>query len=223
MRGIIFAEPSIRGLVNRTKSQTRRLARGRVNPFYKLGETLFIKETWWRGRWVEEHHYNDHDGVSRVSSYWCHPRPGDMESIAYVANGTPPAERCEHWDRMSAMFMPQWAARFHVKITDVKRQHLHDMTEKDAAAEGVEEYDGLLDNAAIISAAQAIGCCAEDSLAWYAAAWDELHRNDRVRVYKEFGESRGHPHLPYYTVKDDSTLWAANPEVDVYTFEVIAL
>ncbi len=46
----------------------------------------------------------------------------------------------EHWEkRLTAMFMPKYAARLWLEITDVRVQRVQEISEADAIAEGVEE------------------------------------------------------------------------------------
>lgn len=223
-------ETSVRGLRAGVKRQTRRLVReaAKTKPLYRIGETLYVKEAWWRGHWTEEHHYNDETGASRCSltTVWARS-PIDVDpdepSIAYCADGPHPDNFCDGWEKVSPLFMPQWAARFHIKIADVKRQQLHDITEQDARDEGVEALDGTLVDADICAKAKLIGCSFEDSLAWFAAAWDEIHKDDRTKVWLSVGDPGYMLDKPWKIVRDDSTLWAANPLVDAYTFEVTKL
>lgn len=113
-------------------------------PFGAPGDRLWVRETWWRGRWTEEHHYNDIDGVSRCSVLWCHHRPGDAETIAYAADGDPPTDRCEGWDKMPSIFLPRLDSRITLEITDVRVQRLQEINEGDAREEGCRGMRGAV-------------------------------------------------------------------------------
>lgn len=115
------------------------------SPYGLTGDRLWVRETWWRGAWTEEHFYNDHDGASCSSVTWCRPAPGDLENIAYVADGEPPADRCEHWDKVPSIFMPRWASRITLEVTEVRVQRLQEISEDDARAEGCSGIPDVVD------------------------------------------------------------------------------
>lgn len=225
MRGLLMTEPSVLGLLHGSKTQTRRLAKDRAKPLYKSGETLYVKEAWWRGVWNEEHHYNDETGASRtsISIVWGRGPEDRAESVAYQADGPPPSNFCEAWDKVTPLYMPAWAARLHITISDVRRQNLLDITEDDAHAEGIDEYHGLLEDADICAMAKAIGGMATDARTWYLTAWEDMHKRDRAKVRLEVGDPRYTTDKPWTTVRDYDALVAANPVVDAYTFTVTKL
>jgi hypothetical protein len=51
----------------------------------------------------------------------------------------------EHWEkRLTAMFMPRWAARTWLEITDVRVQKLDEISEEDSIAEGIIEENVIV-------------------------------------------------------------------------------
>jgi hypothetical protein len=126
-------------------------------PYGYPGDALWVRETWrcFGGREYEYHR--------------------DPESIVYradrgAAEGT--------W--RPAIFMWRWASRITLEITSVRVERLHAVTEADAWAEGIEEVDGDLDEAAICRAAKVLGCGVEDSRASYGALWAEINGEESL-------------------------------------------
>jgi hypothetical protein len=133
--GILFTPDNIRAIRELRKTQTRRtinphpgfesggemskVFRDNVNfnggravykcPYGVPGDRLYIKE-----------------GIIRHASI--------PQLVGYYMDG---CRVTEHWEkRMTAMFMPKWAARTWLEITDVRVQRLQDISEADAKAEG---------------------------------------------------------------------------------------
>lgn len=107
----------------------------------KAGDRLWSREDW------------------RVSKKWEKTKPADLPeqtmSVVFTAGGSianqagggwrpdlewPRAGQWPEWigRRRAAMHQPRWASRLTLIVTAVKVEHLHDMTEEDALAEGVE-------------------------------------------------------------------------------------
>jgi len=138
MKGILFKPDNIKAIVEGRKTQTRRRVnidslgwiykgifygmaefdhkdsneRISIRPRYQVGETVYIKEAW--------------------SSY-----------------GVPPNEKAFYKDEKgldikavgwhTPLFMPEWAARYFITITDIRAEKLQSITEEDAKAEGAPE------------------------------------------------------------------------------------
>jgi len=91
---------------------------------YATGNRLWVKEAW------------RIDGAgSRVPAEMCRLH----RAVEYRADGYEPDRHAER----SPIFMPRWASRLTLTVTDVRVQRLQDITEDDAQAEGlVQAYDG---------------------------------------------------------------------------------
>lgn len=157
-RPILFSGPMIRALLAGQKSQTRRI----VKPTMTTPRVPPLTMEPWiiNGDWQE-----DDNGLPCWAGY--HPDyPGDAKWftcpyggagdrlwvketlkrygsrwIAYD-NDTTPTTEAREWtwkqDRLSARFMPRWASRIILEITDVRVERVQEISEDDAQAEGVE-------------------------------------------------------------------------------------
>lgn len=125
-RPIIFSAPMVRALLAGTKTQTRRLA------------------VQWRKTAPDNTSYDKYS----IDSPWCRVQVGDRlwvrESFAeaFVPRGA--AYMADHsgdprglgW--RPSIHMARFASRLTLTVTDVRRQRLQEISEADAAAEGVD-------------------------------------------------------------------------------------
>lgn len=169
---IIFSAPMIRALLDGRKTQTRRIIklprqRGEWEPstvggggtfrIGKNGEKIPTNELsciwntttghtivyddfynppllWVKEAWQVWHEYN---GL----------KPSDIPAgsdVLYLAD-----RPNDPWDarKRHARFMPRWASRLTLEITDVRVRRLQDISEEDARAEGIYEYNRVGDDA----------------------------------------------------------------------------
>lgn len=213
-RPILFSAPMVRALLAGTKTQTRRLVKpqperyavssegladglcevaveisdrdplprlrlGRVItlqtcPYGTPGDLLWVRETWAVS--------TIYDGVS--------PRDVPQCGVRYAAS----EERLGIKDRPS-IFMPRWASRLTLEITEVRVQRLEDISEQDAIAEGVVK---IRDCCHVIRDVDydLVGLCHTSPITPYAKLWDTLN-----------GDKPG-------------MAWADNPWVWALTFKV---
>ncbi len=150
---ILFSAPMVRALLEGRKTQTRRVIKPlkkfpecnicrpdlaafdhqvwfhgeyetvgvMVDAPYSVGDLLWVRETWSHtgtGVWKIADIYQALDGnvVYRADS--------DNPSIGYF----------------SSIHMPRWASRLTLRVTDVRAQRLHDISEEDAIQEGAGQY-----------------------------------------------------------------------------------
>lgn len=160
-RPILFSAPMVRALLDGRKTQTRRVlgGRGEVDIFkpgvwsdsyvldpgnaewrerytpFTIGDRLWVKETW-RAHRV-------HDSI----------KPSEIERgsrVWYEADGR---DNCDqHGKTRVSIFMPRWASRMTLTVTDVRVERLQDCSEADALAEGVVEYEPTMEDPAEFSA-----------------------------------------------------------------------
>lgn len=190
-----FDGPEHHGYMVLERGLDERHDHGRISipcPYGQAGDRLWVKETW-----AAQH---DFDAFKPSEINW----DADWHYTATEERGD------LLW--RSPISMPRWASRITLEIVDVRVQRVQDISEADAWAEGIDEVDGWLDDAAIIAAAKTARCSHEDARATFGALWDQINGERRVRVQTDL-ISR-----PRKTELDRSGSWAANPWVWVLTF-----
>jgi hypothetical protein len=106
-----FSHPTARGPVSHEADDVR-------CPYGKPGDRLWVREAW------KAHTTFDH----------LPPRDIPQSHVWYMANEGYKAEsRYRH-----GMFMPRWASRITLEITDVHVERLQDISEADCVAEGIQ-------------------------------------------------------------------------------------
>lgn len=148
---ILFTSPMIRAILDRRKTQTRRIIKPQP---YQDG-------TWWKYDGTRPKAKKATGAISSTAdpTQWTlltnpYGRPGDHlwvketfqtgnfaqnEPRGYVYLATDAEwEQTEGWKWRPSIHMPRAASRITLLITDIRVQRLHDITEADAIAEGVE-------------------------------------------------------------------------------------
>ena len=155
-RPILFSAPMVRALLAGTKTQTRRLIK---NPEhwgcptgdcphnlqtecnesmsslrdeitnYRVGDRLWVKETW------------------RSTPAYDDLKPSDLggdEPLNYLADqgyfNWAEADGDRHGKTRVSIFMPRWASRLTLTVTDVRVERLQDISKDDAIAEGLHRH-----------------------------------------------------------------------------------
>lgn len=148
-----------------TRDDRQRLPTFRV-PFVP-GNHLWVREAW------------THDAESTealraaVEDVYCD------HSYGPYYRATEPAPETMRW--RSPIFMPRWASRLTLIVTDVRVERLQDISESDAIAEGMPDFGAFCEaldpgklNAAGETAAQT-ATRLRWLQRWYSSLWDELH------------------------------------------------
>ena len=111
---ILFSAPMIRAILDGTKTQTRRVSKRAGDcPYGIPGGHLWVRETF-NATWCDRVMYRA-DGGSAVDVGWA---------------------REPRWK--PAIHMPRKASRILLALKELRLERLHNITEEDAAAEGVE-------------------------------------------------------------------------------------
>lgn len=235
-RSILFSAPMVRALLEGRKTQTRRIldascknppacnlygtltARDENDQLYRwprtysVGDFLYVREAWHAARSLDD----------------TPPReiPRDAE-IEHAATARSYAEIGLKGKLRPSMFMPRWASRLTLIVTDVRVERLQEITNEDCIAEGIPVHPN--ENAPRVGPVQNASAHRHGLISHYGAEyrqlWDSLNAKPRPRYgddgkvthYESFpwgGESgtetyRGKPHHIH-----------ANPWVAAYTFTV---
>lgn len=158
-RPILFSGPMIRALLAGTKTQTRRELKPQpdertthvsvcrdqwmgIGPSDAGGTSQW--DSWTKLRfaagdrlWVRETHGFNHYEYERGKAPKTRPADLDDQHISYRAD----EDDCETLNELlyrPSIFMPRWASRLTLTVTDVRIARLQDCSEADAVAEGVE-------------------------------------------------------------------------------------
>lgn len=143
-RPILFSGAMVRAILDGRKTQTRRVVKDPDSfgcltgdcphetqsecdddmrvlcPYGRVGDRLWVREAW--QAWTEFNGFAPRD--IPVGS-----------GINYLADGN-------EWDarKRPPMFMPRWASRITLEVTDVRVERVQDISEDDAIEEGVQDW-----------------------------------------------------------------------------------
>lgn len=159
---IIFSGPMVRALLDGRKAQTRRIVKPQPNSGPN-GEMVYLgAKSWglldgmlsgeWRCHygqpgdllWVREASLPDFPKAFSYYDWTWREVPEEYRApkhVLYRASHSDPDEIRWH----PSIHMPRWASRLTLRLTDVRVQRLQEISEGDAAAEGITEraYPGV--------------------------------------------------------------------------------
>jgi hypothetical protein len=142
IKPILFSGPMVQALLEGRKTQTRRLLKPQpecppechmvlpcrvcgLKQRFAVGDLLWVRE-----------------------AFFCPDAPlakKEAHRVGYRADGEPGSMADKYTGWRSSLYMPRWASRLTLAVTDVRIQRLRQMTEADAEAEGFKA--GKLDDA----------------------------------------------------------------------------
>lgn len=224
-RPILFSAPMIRALLAGRKTQTRRLVRdglavetrttedlidgpwpkdatGREqpSPYGCVGDRLWVRENW-AAHWM----YDDvpprecKSGIDGDNYWFRADGPGGVSQLGLDPGGGMRGK----W--RNSLFMPRWASRLTLEITDVRVQRLQDISEEDARAEGLSPItkDGHLVKHGI---PDRDGLPGTDNDGWEWQEWEVDPRKAFAKLWDRINGERAP--------------WSSNPWLWVVSFSV---
>jgi hypothetical protein len=146
-------------------------------PFGQVGDRLWVRETW-----------TFFDRYSKLDE--CHQGPEDPKSLVKWAGDSEQGRAVvDYWKRRllfradepfphidwnvpwhPSIFMPRWASRITLEITDVRVEHLESISEEDAKAEGV-----TLEPCTHPGCDEDSRCAADSYRGAYAVLWNKIN------------------------------------------------
>lgn len=204
-KGIIFSAPMVRALLAGRKTQTRRLIPEPFDSDYSVGwfhpsiircgEEVPGPRTFGMsaldGCWTWRLPYAPGDRLYVREAYRADSQIDSVkardfskgEPILYEADGIVLTAGCamiEAGKLRPSIFLPRWASRLWLNVTDVRVQRLQEISEADAEAEGVdlERYVSVSDSAG----AHVCGSAEPtDSIEEFRLLWNSLHDKPHER------------------------------------------
>lgn len=171
-RPILFSGEMVRAILDGRKTMTRRVVKpqpeqdtdcpyhigtgierkARTCPYGKLGDRLWVRETW-RGK------------------EWGYDRPREVIYRASDDCYGNPRETTTHPDVKwtPSIYMPRWASRITLEITNVRIERLQDISEEDADFEGISSSFGNWKN----YTDQSVVC--QTSKASFRTLWESIN------------------------------------------------
>lgn len=154
---ILFSAPMVKAILDGRKTMTRRVvkmggvesvdgvphAEDQYGDWHKLAkfspyhadDALWVREAFWLGRSPGD---DEGQGVARYADHSFKSHPDlDPKRVSW----------CRRWEKKPSIFMPRWASRITLRITDVRVERLQEITAADMRAEGIDclyENDGSI-------------------------------------------------------------------------------
>lgn len=207
-RGVIMSPASVLAILDGRKTQTRR-----TKATYTVGDVLYVKEPWasrWDCRGLADEFY--------MYTYAATPRVGirvpgiqrPVDRMTYLDHSTELEHHLFGWPIKwrTAMFMPRQAARLWIRITEVREEPLHEISQYDVLAEGFTMLTKDGGRTYKFGLADSDGWPGNDDFGWHWKHWSTDHRQAFARHWDGINAKRGYP-------------WADNPTVHAYTFEPV--
>jgi len=153
---ILFSTEMVKAILDGRKTMTRRvkgldLINQRSNRTWRIGKTTIAGRTWWEAAVDGSHSYRVDCPYGQIgdrlwvreSLKWEFPDNAiyttDNKKVLIGGSGINEWAKWE-WrkQRLPSIFMPRWASRINLEITNIRVERLQDITPEDAVKEGAE-------------------------------------------------------------------------------------
>ena len=151
--------------------RNKNLLNGCIKSRYQVGEVVYIKEGHYRyGHWQK-------NGFTKTGRQkWAFK--ADTNTVRYLEDTPLKVQRGRKyhgWYKRSPLFMPARAARYFIKITDIRAERLQEITEEDAYAEGCPtDIKEIMDSLPISIIHRGV-FNKPTPLFWYENLWDSIN------------------------------------------------
>lgn len=215
-RPIIMSAESVRAILAGTKAQTRRVVKGVNNanclpvrkgvtthvldaashglcPHGQPGDRLWVRETWYDDIAIMRPEDTTNDGIYYRADGEAHEQFEDTLDFAWS----------------SPLFMPRWASRLTLELTDVRVERVQDISGDDAFAEGIQVPVSETRGDMARPLLRLTGPVAPSAVsATHPREWNggDFARFEYANLWDALNAKRGYP-------------WEANPWVWVLTFQ----
>lgn len=197
-RPILFSSPMVRAILAGTKTQTRRIVKPqptRVAEHTELVDRrippVTIPDGWqWRSLFAADERGHFAEALAANCPYGSR---GDLLWVkeTFAIGDDPPGVRIyksdvhatdwRTWERFerrelrwkSSLFMRKSESRLELEVTNVRVERLHDITEDDARAEGVERDTAPCDHTRL--SCEEIGCMGPTYRSTFCELWDSIN------------------------------------------------
>ncbi len=224
-RPILFSAPMVRALLDGRKTQTRRIIKPQPSPdvscagvfsdgmfAWMSGEPEDVESWMFHGDFKTPIQNGDRLWVReawRTLQKWDDLKPSHLaDDASKVTFEADPENRNALWafgKLRPSMFMPRWASRLTLIVTDVRVERLQDISEADALAEGI-----TCENVIVGMNCYGGMPCEETADRFFFDGCDDEGFEDGVSAYAALWDHINGPGA-----------WEANPWIAAYTFRVI--
>lgn len=143
---------------------------------YQPGDRLWVREPWRTIKWF--------DGMTVTEIKKDCLKLGDKKPSTpiYYESNNEFLFNMEAWanapELRPANRMPRWASRITLEVESVSVMRVQEITEEEAFAEGVDVFDGLIDEADLCRLAKKMNIPATEARVYFAVIWNLFYGRD---------------------------------------------